>query len=276
MDPTLIAGLLAIVAVVAYFLFTKAPKVALAHHYRKFKIIEKTDISSNTRRFRLALQSPTTSLGLPVGDSVFLSATIDGQVVAKPYTPISSNDDLGFVDFCIKIYPNGRMTQHLDSLNVGDFIRMKGPNGSIQYRGAGQFRLGRTVKQIRHVAMVAGGSGITPMFQVMRAISKEHGGADVPTVSLIFGNQTEEDILLRSELEQMAKQSNIRVHFTLDKPPANWTGSKGFVTADMLAAHLPAASEDTLVLLCGPEPMVRSAERNLESLGHKSSHIKFF
>jgi ferredoxin-NADP reductase len=31
-----------------------------------------------------------------------------------------------------------------------------------------------------------------------------------------------------------------------------------------------------LVLLCGPEPMVRSAERNLESLGHKSSHIKFF
>jgi predicted ferric reductase len=190
MDPTLIAGLLAIVAVVAYFLFTKAPKgpfsilccdlmlspffeflvlgraVALAHHYRKFKIIEKTDISSNTRRFRLALQSPTTSLGLPVGDSVFLSATIDGQVVAKPYTPISSNDDLGFVDFCIKIYPNGRMTQHLDSLNVGDFIRMKGPNGSIQYRGAGQFRLGRTVKQIRHVAMVAGGSGITPMFQV--------------------------------------------------------------------------------------------------------------
>lgn len=50
----------------------------------------------------------------------------------------------------------------------------------------------------------------------MLAVSKEEV-AVAPQVSLIFGNVTEEDILLRDELDAFAKRPNIRVHYTLDK-----------------------------------------------------------
>ena len=47
-------------------------------------------------------------LGLPVGQHVRISYTdAAGAVVSRPYTPISSDDDLGFVEFCVKVYDQG-------------------------------------------------------------------------------------------------------------------------------------------------------------------------
>jgi cytochrome-b5 reductase len=265
---------------------TRSPRdspVALAKEYQQFKIIQKDDLTPNVRRIRLALQSRGTKLGLPVGDCVYFKASIDGQDVTRPYTPISSDDDLGYVDFGIKIYPNGKMTQHLDALRVGDSVAMRGPSGSIQYLGAGTFALGRSVpkRTIRHIGLVGGGSGITPLYQVLLAVSKEvlaGAGASAPTVSLIFGNVTEEDIVLRAQLDAFARKcpKHVRVHYTLDRPSAEWTGGRGFITAAMLKEHMPAPAEDTLMLLCGPPPMTAAAERNLQALGHQDGTIRTF
>jgi len=58
---------------------------------------------------------------------------------------------------------------------------------------------------------VAGGSGITPMLQVASEIV--NNPEDKTQVSLIFANQTEDDIILRDELDQMAaKHDNFQVH----------------------------------------------------------------
>ncbi|KAL0625473.1 NADH-cytochrome b5 reductase 3 [Plecturocebus cupreus] len=64
-------------------------------------------ISHDTRRFRFALPSPQHILGLPVGQHIYLSARIDGNLVIRPYTPVSSDDDKGFVDLVIKVKPVG-------------------------------------------------------------------------------------------------------------------------------------------------------------------------
>lgn len=62
-------------------------------------------------------------LGLPVGQHITLRCkNKSGEDVQRSYTPISSNDDKGFVEFVIKVYfpnvhprfPNGgAMTMHL-------------------------------------------------------------------------------------------------------------------------------------------------------------------
>lgn len=53
-----------------------------------------------------------------------------------------------------------------------------------------------------------------------------------------------------------------------------WSYSSGFVTCDMIKDHLPAASSDVLVVLCGPPPMIQYAcLPNLEKLGHKTENI---
>uniref|UniRef100_A0A3P9CC77 Cytochrome b5 reductase 2 n=1 Tax=Maylandia zebra TaxID=106582 RepID=A0A3P9CC77_9CICH len=57
-------------------------------------------------------------------------------------------------------------------------------------------------------------------------------------------------------------------------PVSNWSYSSGFVTYDMIKDHLPAASNDALIVLCGPAPMIQNAcLPNLEKLGHRTENI---
>lgn len=80
-------------------------------------LVSKVEVSHDTRKFRFALPSPNHILGLPVGQHVYLSAKvrchtieylfsyqIDDKLVVRPYTPISSDDDKGFVELMIKVY----------------------------------------------------------------------------------------------------------------------------------------------------------------------------
>ena len=56
------------------------------------------------------------------------------------------------------------------------------------------------------------------MLQIIKAVLKET--EDTTRISLLFANQTEEDILVRSELELLAKQHrNFSLWYTLDRPP---------------------------------------------------------
>jgi cytochrome-b5 reductase len=131
--------------------------------------------------------------------------------------------------------------------------------------------------------MISGGTGITPMMQVVRAVVKNHA-KDKVNFWLISANQTEEDILLRSELDAMAAglvgsaDLQFKVHYTLDRPPADWAGSAGFITTDMCREHLPAAHlPNTMIFLCGPSPMIKFAcEPALKELGFDPSQCFTF
>lgn len=83
--------------------------------------------------------------------------------------------------------------------------------------------------------MIAGGTGITPMLQIIRAIIRGRSKGDKTEIDLIFANVNEEDILLREDLDQLAREDkNFRVHYVLNNPPEKWSGGVGFVTADMI------------------------------------------
>ena len=86
-----------------------------------------------------------------------------------------------------------------------------------------------------------------------------------------LANQTEGDILVRDMLEGLQKShpKRFKLWYTLDRPPDGWKYSKGFITADMIQSHLPPKGEETLVLMCGPPPMVEFAcKKNLDALGY--------
>jgi cytochrome-b5 reductase len=88
-------------------------------------------------------------------------------------------------------------------------------------------------------------------------------------VNLLFGNVTEEDILLREELDEITqKHDNIKVYHVLNNAPAGWTQGTGFVTADIIREHCPAPANDIKILLCGPLPMVKGMTEHLIELGY--------
>uniref|UniRef100_A0A1B0D3G2 NADH-cytochrome b5 reductase n=1 Tax=Phlebotomus papatasi TaxID=29031 RepID=A0A1B0D3G2_PHLPP len=246
-------------------------------------LIEKEEISHDTRRFRFGLPSKLHVLGLPIGQHINLSATINDELVIRAYTPVSSDEDCGFVDLVIKVYkknthpkfPNGgKMSQHLDAMKIGDTIAFRGPSGKLQYLGNGAFSIKKIRKdppvnvQVTKLNMIAGGTGITPMLQLVRHILKS--STDKTEIALLFANQTENDILLRDELEHFAAQhpDQFKIWYTLDSTPTDWKYSKGFINEEMIRDHLLPPSDSTIVLMCGPPPMITYAcIPNLDKLG---------
>uniref|UniRef100_A0A3Q2YAT6 NADH-cytochrome b5 reductase n=1 Tax=Hippocampus comes TaxID=109280 RepID=A0A3Q2YAT6_HIPCM len=238
------------------------------------RLIDKQIVSHDTRKFRFALPSREHVLGLPVGQHIYLSAKIDGKLVVRPYTPTSSDDDKGYVDLVIKVYfknvhpkfpEGGKMSQYLESLRINDTIDFRGPSGLLIYKGKGVFDIQAdkkspaVTKTAKHVGMIAGGTGITPMLQLIAAIMKDP--QDQTVCHLLFANQTEKDILLRPELEeiQVNNPERFKLWFTVDRAPADWEFSEGFISEAMVRDHLPPPSADTLVLMCGPPPMIQFA-----------------
>ncbi|XP_002126207.2 NADH-cytochrome b5 reductase 3-like isoform X1 [Ciona intestinalis] len=256
------------------------------------KLIAKERITHDTRKFVFALPSEKHILGLTVGKHIFLSARVDGKLVVRPYTPVTSDDDKGHMDLVIKVYfkdthpkfpEGGKMSQYLEALPIGGTIDVRGPNGLIEYRTKSVFSVRYEkngfsyAKRAKEVAMIAGGTGITPMLQIIRQCLKDP--SDHTKLSLLYANQTEDDILVRKELEECAKAdpNHFKLWYTLDRPPTDWKYSTGFIDEDMVRDYLPAPGIDTLVLLCGPPPMIKFAcLPNLEKVGHQSGRICTF
>ena len=258
-------------------------KVALVKDkWIPFKLIEKEVVSHDVRRFRFQLQSKNHILGLPIGQHISLKfVDSEGKLVQRSYTPVTSDDDVGYVDFIVKVYfplepkfpKGGAMSQHLESLQIGQSIEMKGPKGHLDYKGRGKFTItkgnkGTKMYMMKKIGMVAGGTGITPMLQLLRAINKDP--LDTTEVWLIFANQTEDDILLRQELESISSKT-FHLHYTLDRPPrTGWHYSTGFINTEMCRHHLPSPDDDTMIFCCGPPPMIKFAcEPSFKELGFK-------
>jgi cytochrome-b5 reductase len=235
--------------------------------FQEFLLQEKIIISHNVAIYRVKLPSPRSILGLPIGKHVSIGADIpqpDGSVkeIVRSYTPISGDHQPGYVDLLIKSYPQGNISKHMASLGVGQKVRLRGPKGAFNY----------TPNMVRHFGMIAGGTGITPMLQIMRAVVRGRPDGDVTKVDLIFANVTPQDILLKEDLDALAKEDeHINVHYVLDKPPEGWTGGVGYVTADMITKWLPQPADDVKILLCGPPPMISGLKKTTESLGYKKA-----
>ncbi|KAK4183951.1 hypothetical protein QBC35DRAFT_535336 [Podospora australis] len=235
-----------------------------AQEWRKFKLVRKTLVSPNVYKFVFALPSSHDVLGLPTGQHIALRATVDGKTVARSYTPISNNSDLGRIELLIKVYDQGLMTKHLEAMKVGETIDIRGPKGAMQYK---------PLSYAKHIGMIAGGTGITPMFQMIRAIVEDD--TDTTTLSLLYASNTENDILLREELDGYALRcpEKFRVQYVLAHPDQEWAGLSGFINADMIKEHLPGPSSDTKMLLCGPPPMVNAMSKTLVSLGFAAPSV---
>jgi cytochrome-b5 reductase len=209
-------------------------KVLNPSDFQDFKLSEKTLVSHNVAIYRFALPRSTDILGLPIGQHISLQALIPGNPnpVVRSYTPISSDHEAGYFDLLVKTYPQGNISKYLDDLKVGQTMKVKGPKGAMVY----------TPNMSRRIGMIAGGTGITPMLQIIKAIIRgrpRNGGNDTTRIDLIFANVNPDDILLKDELDALAKEDdNFNIYYVLNNPPEGWKGGVGFVTADMIKVRL--------------------------------------
>nr|AAO27755.1 reductase [Fusarium sporotrichioides] len=228
--------------------------------YSPLPLVEKTQITPNVLRLTISLPTTSTVLGLPIGQHVTIKADVLGKTVARSNTPVSNNSDLGILELVIKVYPDGKLTHnYLAHLEVGNEVLFRGPKGAMKYQP----------NLCKKIGLIAGGTGITPMFQVIRAVC-EHD-RDTTEISLIYANRTEQDILLREELDKFARRypKNFKVYYILDEPPSDWEYGSGYVTQELMKEKMPPPNMDSKVFLCGPPGMVNASKKGLVGLGYE-------
>ncbi|XP_058755749.1 NADH--cytochrome b5 reductase 1-like [Vicia villosa] len=256
-------ALVAIVGGTAYYYYlTKKPKGCLdPENFQEFKLVKRTQLSHNVAKFRFELPDSSSVLGLPIGQHISCRGKDSlGEEVIKPYTPTTLDTDIGYFELVVKMYPQGRMSHHFSEMREGDYLDVKGPKGRFKYQP----------NQVKVFGMIAGGTGITPMFQVIRAILENP--QDKTYINLIYANVTREDILLKQELDLLAVKFpyRLKVYYVLNQPPEIWNAGVGFVTKEMIQKRFPAPASNIKILRCGPPPMNKAMAAHLEELGYTS------
>ncbi|KAI0995812.1 NADH-cytochrome b5 reductase 2 [Podosphaera aphanis] len=242
----------------AYWYFSKdavpvpAPTPAFTGQgFIDLKLDSIENINHNTKKFRFALPEKNQVSGLATASCIltkFKGPDMEKAVI-RPYTPTSDEDERGHIDLIVKKYPTGVMSSHFHEMTPGQTLEFKGPISKYPW----------TPNMHKHIALIAGGTGIAPMYQLVRAIFKNP--EDKTKVTLVFGNVTEEDILLRKELNELENTypQRFKAIHVLNEAPKSWEGEKGFITKEILEKALPHPKEEQIkVFVCGPPPMYKA------------------
>ncbi|KAK5069882.1 hypothetical protein LTR64_007936 [Lithohypha guttulata] len=226
--------------------------------FTEMKLQSAEQVNHNVKRLTFALPTDDSTTGLLPITSLLTRHTPEGAwiPVFRPYTPVSDNDIPGTVTFMVKRYEGGKGSGKMHSLKPGDSMLFK-PLQELEYKP----------NEFKSMLFIAGGSGITPIYQLTRSILRNP--EDKTKISLIYANNTEEDILLRKEFEEFEKQypDRFKKLFTVSKKSsADSDVEQGYVTREMIKK---VSSDDGRVgkVLCSGPPAMIEAVAGKKSLG---------
>ena len=245
--------------------FSSKPSIALGGTDKivTCKILEITQESPDTKLFKIGLPDKNSVLGLLPGQHMRIVTEIEGKETFRTYTPVRYQTP-GEFECVIKIYKDGQLTPWLDSLKVEDNINIYGPIGMIKV-DEGNIYTKVTTKEVmlqkpKKVGMIAGGSGITPMMQLVDTTAADSNEVDF---KLIYSNKTVDDILCKKELESYGNKLKVLNTITRQEElPAGY--NKGRINKDLIANFLD--SDTDVIAICGPPDFTSVAKEICESL----------
>ncbi|KAJ4312081.1 hypothetical protein N0V84_010104 [Fusarium piperis] len=205
-------------------------------------------VNHNTKRLRFKLPQENAVSGLPLTSALLTLSWPKGQwvPVPRPYTPVSASDEPGYLELLVKKYPNGRASGHLHSLNPGDKLLFAAALKGYTWKP----------NSYSHITLIAGGAGITPIYQLAQGILKNPD--DKTSMTLVFGVNSDEDVLLKQEFERFSKEypGRFKAIYTVSHPKDGSSFRKGYVTKELLKEVVPSPSQqETRVFVCGPPAM---------------------
>lgn len=208
--------------------------------------------------------------------------------VVRSYTMSSAQQDGDFAAITVKRVDGGLVSNWMcDTLQVGNVLRARGPIGRFVFEAA---------RDAPHLFMVAGGSGVTPFFSMLKGYARALGAPGSPaSMTLLVSYRSGDDIIFRQELLDLASLPGIRVFitFTRNTPdtsevlgghgvaattaPQGLKIFEGRIDADLLNRALTESGtplSSTTFFTCGPVPMMDLVQRTFLAQGVPQSRIK--
>lgn len=202
------------------------------------------------RSFRFKVKE---DLDFKAGQFFLVTIKIDGKEATKHFSFSNSPTEKDYIEFTKRI-TESEYSRALEKLKPGDWARLKMPLGSFTFEG-----------EYKEIAFLSGGIGITPI----RSICKFVIDKGLPTdIVLLYGNNTEEDIIFRQDFDQMAQNNkNMRVVYTLassDIDQQSWGGRAGYIDDKMIKQEVPDYQQ-RVFYICGPPKMVETLTEILKN-----------
>lgn len=193
------------------------------------------------------------------GQFIFVTITVFGEKVRKPFTISSSPTEKDYLEFTKKLTGHD-FSNELDAMAVGDTLDIDGPYGNLTFEG-----------EYDKIALISGGIGITPMISICKYCAD--AGLDTK-VTMINSNKMQDDIVFGAELDKMERENkNLKVLHTLTRAGDTWQGCRERVCESMITREIPDYKE-FVFYLCGPPVMLDSMVSILDSLGIPKEQVK--
>jgi len=154
----------------------------------------------------------------------------------------------------------GRITDALARLQVGDRLGIRGP-----------FGVGWPLKEAEghDVIILTGGLGCAPAVSAIRHVIKRR--EQYGRLTIMQGVKHANDLIWREQYDSWRALPNTQVLLAADEPAPGWNWDVGLVTSlfDKASLH----PEKSVVMMCGPEPMMNASAKDLVKRGFAPENI---
>lgn len=247
----------------------------MEHIFHNLKVAKKVSETADATSFYFEIPAELKDLyQYTAGQYLTFRVFIDGEEVRRSYSLCTYGEVDPMPGVTVKRVDGGIMSNYMpDNLNEGDTIEVMPPFG--------KFTVVPDASRMESYVLFAGGSGITPMMGIAKAILNHEPDSNV---FLIYANRNPDSVIFKTEWAEMEKNSNdrLKVIHNYDTAPFTWFGLKGFLTEDKIQSILQnkvgGPFQNFQYYICGPSPMMDIVKKGLSRSGvaNEQVHTEYF
>ena len=256
-------AVLLFVAGASYLWHRVARTILLRRH--PYKVTEVREEAAGVWTIKLAAPEGVDRIDYLPGQFHFLTfqRAPNLPVEEHHWTIASSPTEAGVL--CSTIKESGDFTASIGKTKPGDTALVHGPFGRFSYA---------LHPDERELVFIAGGIGITPLMSMLRHIRDTRAER---TVTLLYANTSERDIVFRDELAQMERDgvAGLKVVHVLSKPSDEWKGERGRFDEEKLKRLVSGDLAQRAFYVCAPPGLMQSTIQTLRKANVPAARIHF-
>jgi ring-1,2-phenylacetyl-CoA epoxidase subunit PaaE len=201
------------------------------------------------------------------GQYVTVKLTLDGKEIRRSYS-MSSAPHENQLKITVKAIENGTFSIFAnENLKVGHVLEVAAPEGKFLYQ---------SINATNNYLCIAAGSGITPVFSIVKTILEQEKESKVV---LIYGNKTLEDTIFYQQIVDLEKKHTDRFHSHLVFSQSQTENAfYGRIEHSILAQILKNKHQNLefdSTYICGPEKMIQNVTEALIQKGMDKNKIHY-
>jgi len=229
------------------------------------KIVEET-----ADTYSVFLEKPREDFDYFPGQYTVVKLEVNGQCFRRTFSFSSSPVLDTHLCLTIKKIPGGKVSGALQSkIQDQKFLELSIPQGD--------FVVELRPDQRKRYVLFGAGSGVTPLYSILRSILAVESGSQVIFVDV---NRNEESIIFYSSLKETSEKyrEQLQLIHVLSNPSSSWQGLQGRLEGkllqDVLAKILEPRGSAPIFYLCGPEDFMKTISSALKERGVSPSSIR--